>query len=298
MQRRIIIGEQDTEFQINESYTKDYVTSKKMKTTDFIDMFQDENYILPQHTKFHKKYSNANYMFVTETPSDMRTINIDFGPSYRWAQFKKWCKEVKAKDGPKYFQDKFKRKTFDYRKYRFHLLFPYLINVILVNAETRFFIYRIYVRKNPLTKISDRLYHAPFYNIYNGSRVCMGSFPEGRAIDTGNPLKNKFDLSMIVDELTGYFLANSFNSDYSSNIRRYKDSIFSNYFVWEYLSKFNPKYLYEQKFIQTTTMAQTITMCEKSAFFSRWSSPVRKLEMFMPPKSAVKKKMEEGRYRF
>ncbi|MHA1816728.1 MAG: hypothetical protein ACTSX1_12025 [Candidatus Heimdallarchaeaceae archaeon] len=294
MQRRIIIGEQDTEFQVNESYAKNYVTSKKMKSADFIDMFQDENYVLPQHTKFHKKYSNSNYIFVTETPSHMRTITMDFAPSYRWRQFKKWCTEVKAKDGPKYFQNKFKRKTFDYTRYRFHLLFPYLINVILVNSETRYFIYRIYVRKNPLTKISDRLYHAPFYNIHDGARVCMGNFPEGTANDRGTALKDKFNLSMLVNELTDYFLLNSFNSDYSSNIRRYKDSIFSNYFVWEYLSKFNPKYLYEQEFIQTTTMGETIAMCERSAFFSRWTSPVKKVEMFMPSKSIVRKERKVG----
>lgn len=218
---------------------KKHKPTMKKNTEEFISALRGNEVLLPEGTRYFNKYGTDKYFFITEEQPVARTIFLDIGLTYRWNQFKRWCNENDHKDGIEYFTDKFKKKTFPYGHYKFYILTPHIIYLTNIMMKRQYCSVQVYVSPKPLTTLNNCLYVAPFYNMTSVSYVCMGM----------SVLEFPKTPEMVVKKGTSNFWRTSFNSDYDANMKRYaKIPQFCNYFIWEYITKTDPLFLYQTGF--------------------------------------------------
>ena len=255
-------------------------TIKEIPTSSFLSVMQGEDIVLPENTRIYKKISHEKYIFVTEQEPMFRTIKIEIGLTYRWRQFHKWCKENEVTDGPDYFRDKFKTTTFPYREnpYHFHVLTPYMVYITMLwncgGWTTRL---KVFCNNKPITSKKEQLYVAPFFNLHGTGSVCAGyNIYEDIKELPPSP-------TQAVTLMNGSFWRTTFNRDYPGHIRKYKDiPEYSNYFIWEYLSKFNPAKLMSLKLVPHTTLDTIIDLTQRSLVSTSQSKNIKRISQFFP----------------
>jgi hypothetical protein len=278
--KQIIIENTETKF-INYSQVHDkYVPGESISSEDFLEGIQGEDFILPEGTKFYKRYSYMHSLFIIERPPEIRTILVEYNPTTRWRQFKEWCKKNKIENGVEYFKEKFKQQTIRYASYNFQLLLPYMIYVIFIsnyNEITTSINFKVFTRPKPLEKLNSMLYSAPFFNISGNGNVCLG-------YETGQEVRKRgiIDTTRINNIITG-FLNTQFNSEIIGSMRKYYGKTHSNYFIWEYLSRFNPLIIMSEPLVQYTLLKNVIKSSSASYKVEmKPTSIVRKISCFFP----------------
>lgn len=204
--------------------------------------------LLPQNTRLHIA-TKIKEVFVTEYPPMERTLMLDVRLDKWWSEFEGFCE----KHDPDYL------KNYDLRKYRRQnlqnrysvywvtLLVPYTIFITSINTVegNRNYSCQLFFRNAPLSKLNDMLYKVPFYNITYPQRACI--YPRRRDFSGLFAMPK----SQIVEELYSIFWESEFNTDYSENVRSYRNHInLRNYFMWEYISKTDPLSILQTKWIR------------------------------------------------
>jgi len=120
--------------------------------------------------------------------------------------------------------------------YDFYLYFPYVYYNLLFRDN---YLQRmeVYMHYKPIKSIAESLYHLPMMNIQlfddgKVSSVCLGNISE---IDYDNSTINE-----IINGLILKFWSASFNDEFTDAFNLFSNTIFSNYFVWEEISKTKP----------------------------------------------------------
>jgi hypothetical protein len=277
--RKIIIDNQDAHFLDYSLYEKKYIEKGKVSTKEFIENIQGNNFLLPEGTRFFKKYSSHVNMFVIERHPETRTIFIEFGPSYRWRQFKNWCTENNVKDGIDYFKEKFDNK-FTFGLYNFQVNIPFIIYIIMTDIGMNWYQdFRVFIRPNKLKSLSSYLYNMPVSNCTGTGRICLGW-------DTTEIMNasHRKDITIYLETIIKSFWSIPFNSEYSTSIKKYSKSIYSNLFIWEYLSKTNPLQLMTiplQKYAKLEDVILSVLSSQSGTIGDRVPM-VRKIKFFFP----------------
>lgn len=230
---------------------------KAMPTKQFFDNLITNPFVLPQNTRFHKSYGSKTHLFVTEYDPQIRTIHISINFSRKWDVFLRWCerKKIKQKHAEKFLEDFGGKYT---RNRQFPLLFPYITMVTLINQEQRWSYIYSFLSQRPMVNLGSVVYKMPMYNIQQNQSVCMSSaFP----MDT-----YKMPLPDSIDRIFKAFFNGSFNSDYNYNIKAYRyKQAFNNYFIWAYLSRYEPFEIFKQKLVRYKSVGDVILDVEQRA---------------------------------
>ncbi len=120
--------------------------------------------------------------------------------------------------------------------YDFYLYFPYVYYNLLFRDN---YLQRmeVYMHYKSIKSILESLYHLPMMNIQllddrKVSSVCLGNISD---IDYQNTSINE-----IINSLILRFWSASFNDEFTDALNLFSNTIFSNYFVWEEISKNKP----------------------------------------------------------
>lgn len=221
-----------------------YRSHRVIKTKDLFKNF-DSDIILPQNTRYYKKFENYDF-FITEYPPQIKSLYMQMNMGTKWYSYLNWCKRYGIKNGEKHFKERFSIKDINKREVRiFQLLFPYTIFCFLIRPSENLLDARVFIRKRPLENMESSLYTAPFYNIDNNQRICIYG-----ALTQRNILF-KMPYADMINSIYGQFWSSVFNHDYDYNIRSYRyQQTFNNYFVWDYLSKYNPFKILNSKYVK------------------------------------------------
>lgn len=229
------------EYKEDEKNGKMYPIHKEssLKTKEFLNRLNSkfsstpEDYIYPQNTRFVKRFGNID-VFVIEWKPSIRTINVKKDMYLEYHELEKSGKTELLQDG-------------DFNKendiHRFRLSFPYIIWIAFVNNQTLTKHFKLYFRLSPLSSLKDSLILPPLLNIaseHDDNLVrtfCLGNQRES------NPNSDEIGIE---DQLSLFF-NNKFNSDYPDyyNLyREYNDSTMSNYFLWQYMTRKDPLFIF------------------------------------------------------
>jgi hypothetical protein len=196
--------------------------------------------ILPPNCRYIESSGNKNLVVIEEPPA-LRTIKIH---KYFEAEYLELQKSGKLEE---YGYKDFKYKTDSTRN--FTLAFPYVIFILLIENETRLVDGMVFLRTQEMRGMSDNLFKAPLTNISNNQRVCFGD-------------ANKFQtysLTQTIQNVIMVFWSATFNIDYTYNYEKYRNagSEFGNYLRWEFLSRQNPLFIYDAKWVEANGNLKT-----------------------------------------
>ena len=204
------------------------------------------NDILPNNCKYFKKLNNRT-LYVIEDQPQMRTILVNYDMSIILERLK----TSHNLDGFNVEEWKKKNKT----PYKFHLLFPYVIYLILLDANSNNLIkLKVFGRMTPITNYADYLFILPLLNISDEQTCCIGNTPT----DMGSAISS-------IRSLKDHFWGSEFNSDYVCNLRSYSDIPYvCDYLTWQYHSQRDPMFLYNVEWISAEkTLGEYIKDLEK-----------------------------------
>jgi len=206
--------------------------------------------------KFVKDWSSENIQFASDIPKNCKYIHtnsverifvIEEEPRFRTIAVEANTQGVSTMASifyKKYPDEKRKKISTERDKsYLFHLFFPYVFYKINFLNDGNINV-GIYMNYHELNSYYDDVYHLPMYNIeinkdyYNQNIVCMGFNSEDWNF-INNPERNiNRKIKFIIDK----FWSATFNDDIVNIVDIYQEynTIFNNYFIWEYVSKNDP----------------------------------------------------------
>lgn len=243
-----------------------------LKTDDFIERiskrFSDtpEDYIYPRNTRFVKRI-NYSDIFVIEWEPSIRTIKVEKDMYLEYHEIIKSGRDHIIKEG-------------DYDKYssfqKFTLSFPYLVWIVVASKHEVTHL-KLYFRLSPISNLKDLLILPPLLNISAVKNPGEDSYKEVNTVCLGgnenNPDANS-DILGIEDQLNLFF-TNHFNKDYPDlydHYRNFEDSTFSNYFLWQHMTRTDPLFIFRDKF----KLAKSNLKQELDSFIRSQSSNISK----------------------
>ncbi len=189
--------------------------------------------ILPPNCRYIEE-TNRGHLVIIEEPPAIRTIKIQkyFEKEYYDLQSAGVLKE--------YGYDKFNY-TGD-QPHSFTLAFPYVIFFLSFERTHHLHSGMVFLRTQEMRGMSDYLLKTPLTNTSNNQRVCFGE-------------PNRFtahSLTQAINNVIMVWWSATFNTDYTYNYEAYQktDSEFGNYLRWEYLSRQNPLFIYDAKWLR------------------------------------------------
>jgi len=251
MESEIVIGERYTSLVGTMDGTDDLFNGQKesdvkfkpltrkriINTSDFYNQLtlnmNINSEVLPAGCKFYKKFENGNKVIVLEEQPGIRNITVE---SSMEATVEKLRMTGKLKE---YGYENFLNENKP--PYTFQLMFPFLIQIILLNDNNYFKGIKVFFRLNPITGLADHLYRAPLYNIPDSQFMCIGS------------VNSKETLIETIEGVQQAFWSNSYNQDYTTNIAAYQKHNahqLQDYLSWMYHTKINPMFIYSTNWIK------------------------------------------------
>ena len=241
------------EIRINNSYAnifgvesknelKDTTPVTKRKTitsTEFMKRLKDyvdplgSSHIMPPNCRYIEKLSRGCVVIIEEPPA-LRTV------SYQNFDFSQELDDLKMKNIP--MLDKYtKSLSVATNERKLTLAVPYSVFVLYISNYFELLEGYFFFTPRQMTGLSDILYKSPFPNIGDDCQVCFGD------------KVNKRCRSLIdaVQHAIMVFWSAKFNTDLSSNYRRYRKVPYvGNLFEWDYLSQTNPMFVYSVDWMQ------------------------------------------------
>jgi hypothetical protein len=188
--------------------------------------------ILPPNCRYIEETSRGNLVIIEEPPA-IRTIKVQ-------KFFEREVNDLKSAGVLEEFG--YKNFKWDQQKaHKFTLAFPYVV-FILAFEKLRLIDGLVFLRTQEMRGMADYLLKAPLSNISNNQRVCFG---EANRFDT-------YSLTQSIQNVIMVWWSAVFNTDYTYNYDAYRgaESELGNYLRWEYLTKQNPLFIYDAKWLR------------------------------------------------
>jgi hypothetical protein len=216
---------------------KPIIMKRTLFTSDYMKKLSGsaERGILPPNCRYIEPTSKGHIVVIEEPPA-LRTIKIQKGFENEVHELRK--NEQLEESGYKKFD------ASGQSPIRFTLAFPYVIFILVIEQDKQLIDGLVFLRTQEMRGMSDYLLKAPLLNISNNQRVCFGD---------ANKF-NTFSLTQTIQNVIMVFWSAIFNTDYTYNYTSYQkeESEFGNYLRWEYLTRQNPLFIYDAKWIQMT----------------------------------------------
>lgn len=190
--------------------------------------------IIPPNCRYIES-TNKGHLVIIEEPPALRTIKIQ-------KFFEQEVSDLRETGQLKDFgYGSFNSTSSD--PHSFTLAFPYVIFILVVERDSYIVDGLVFLRTQEMRGMSDYLFKAPLNNISNNQRVCFGE---------PNKFKS-YSLTQCIQNLIMVFWSATFNTDYTYNYEAYRKagSEFGNYLRWEYLTRQNPLFIYDAKWIDS-----------------------------------------------
>jgi hypothetical protein len=216
-----------------------------ISTQNFINKLSAEvlspNLITPPNCRYMERF-NEGTLVVVEQPPAIRTICVNIGMR---GYLETLDQQGKLEE---YGYENFLKENKS--PYYFTLAFPFMIFMFTISNHNEIMEGRVACRTKQMSGMADMLFKVPLNNITRGDHVCWpnGFYAKRASVYSATMLGIKAWWSSV------------FNSDYSQNVNEYKDKGegLGNYLEWNYLTKLNPLFIYNAKWIRLRKLEPTL----------------------------------------